>query len=873
MGVGKRVGGRLYIHRLAVPSLDSALAEMVSAALAACPAAAHANVLKIDEMAQLVSALEYPDFFETPFPALLQAWHIRIVDGRVSYRSYEESTNPPILHRKELLLPPDHPGREAFAALTAQAEALGLFADSHLIGFALAWENRIARAGYYLSGHQLLPLGNDIRDEADSGGDEEDIIARHRTALSRSGLSAPVQALLRHELLTQGGTFFDYGCGRGDDVRGLQANGFAAEGWDPHYAAGEARVAADVVNLGFVVNVIEDFDERVAALRNAFQLARQVLAVAVMLYGNEPPAGRPYRDGYRTQRNTFQKYFTQSEFKEFVETALDTEAVPVGPGILLVFAHKMAEQRFLFGRQRSRRTVAPERFHRLPRSHPPRAPRAQTSRLQALFAQHQSQLDALWECCLELGREPHADEFDGSAVLGAAFGSWRRVLKIALATHAQAQLETAVARRRDDLLVFLALLLFERRQPYRRLEASLQRDIKAHFGDYPNALLAAQQALKEVAQPALLDDASREASERGLGYYVDSDYLQMEAGVVSRLPARLRIYVGCASVLYGDLDGVDVVKIHLRSGKLSLLKFDDFHGKPLPLMTERVKIRLRDLDIDFFRYDENPPPLYYKRRYLNEEAPRYAEQVAFDESLEELRLFDPATHGPSLTEINAALASRRLMIQGFSLVPAQDIPDLDAPCGANFRFRDFIECGETWQRRAGIDNRPKRAESYNALHALAINLLDPVIDYFGMIRLTYGFASPALTRQIPARIAPVLDQHAACEVNRLGKPICPRRGAAVDFLVEDEDMLDVARWIASHLAFDRMYVYGPDRPLHLSHGPDARRQVTVMLPGPSGNQRLYPRTLTAEALSSYVWPERNLLGEVKSEGAIVEQRG
>lgn len=853
MTVGKQVGGRLYVHRLALPWLESPLAELVDAAMASCPAAASANVLKIDEAARTVSALDYPDFFEAPFPALLQAWQVRLGDGHVSYRSYAESANPPILHRKELLLPPDHPGREAFAALTAQAEALGLFADSHLIGFAQAWENRIARAGYHLSGHQLLPLGNDVRDEADAEEDEEDSIARHRTALSRSGLSAPVQALLRHELLAPGSTFFDYGCGRGDDVRSLKANGFSAIGWDPHYAPEQALAEADVVNLGFVVNVIEDFDERVIALRNAFRLANRLLSVAVMLYGNEAPPGRPYRDGYRTQRNTFQKYFTQSEFKEFVETVLDAEAIPVGPGILLVFADKMAEQRFLFERQRGRRRNLPDRFHRTPRSRPTQTPRIRTSRLQTLLDQHEVQLNALWERWIDLGREPEADELEDSSALMTVFGSWRRALRVALATHSQTQLERAVAQRRDDLLVFLALRLFERKQPYRQLEARLQRDIKAHFGDYTNALMAARQALKEVAQPDLLDNAAREASERGLGYYVDSDYLQLEAGLVPRLPARLRIYVGCGSVLYGDLSGVDVVKIHLRSGKLSLLKFDDFAGKPLPLLTERIKIRLRDLEIDFFQYDANPAPLYYKGRYMNEEAPRYAEQLAFDEALEALRLFDPASHGPSLAEFQAALAERRLMIQDFSLMPAQDLPELDAPCGANFRFRDLIECGETWQR-TGIDNRPQRAESYNALHALAVELLDPLIDYFGMIRLTYGFASPALTRQIPARIAPALDQHAACELNRLGKLICPRRGAAVDFIVEDEDMLEVARWITQHLPFDRMYVYGPDRPLHLSHGPDASRQVTMMLPGRAANGRLYPRTLTVDAFCSYVWP-------------------
>ncbi len=451
---------------------------------------------------------------------------------------------------------------------------------------------------------------------------------------------------------------------------------------------------------------------------------------------------------------------------------------------------------------------------------------------------------------------PNASDLvcEGTEVIPGSYPSWRRVLRIVLATHSPASLERAVTQRRDDLTVFLALRLFERKKPYRQLEGRLQRDIKAHFGDYANALTTAQQALLEVAQPELLDAAARHASEHGLGYYVDSDHLQLEAGLVPRLPARLRIYVGCGSVLYGDLGDVDVVKIHLRSGKLSLLKFDDFHGKPVPLMTERIKINLRSLDIDFFLYGEAyPPPLYFKARYLNEESPRYGEQLAFDENLEALELFDPASSGLSAQDLDAALAKRRLMIGDFALQPAQDIPNLDAPCGENFCFRDLIECGETWQR-TGVDNLPRQAESYNALHALAVHLLDPLIDYFGMIRLTYGFAGPALTRHISARIAPALDQHAACELNRLGKPICSRLGAAVDFIVEDEDMLEVARWIACHLPFDRMYVYGPSRPLHLSYGPEACRQVTVMLPGRNGGTRLYPRTLSLAAFASFVWP-------------------
>ena len=124
-------------------------------------------------------------------------------------------------------------------------------------------------------------------------------------------------------------------------------------------------------------------------------------------------------------------------------------------------------------------------------------------------------------------------------------------------------------------------------------------------------------------------------------------------------------------------------------------------------------------------------------------------------------------------------------------------------------------------------------------------MLDPVIDWFGMIQLTYGFCSPALARQIPGRIDPKRDQHAAHERNRLGNPVCPRGGAAVDFIITDEDMLEVAHWVVEHTPFDRLYFYGADKPIHVSYGPEQARQVVTMLPGPSG--RLVPRTLSVEA--------------------------
>ena len=118
----------------------------------------------------------------------------------------------------------------------------------------------------------------------------------------------------------------------------------------------------------------------------------------------------------------------------------------------------------------------------------------------------------------------------------------------------------------------------------------------------------------------------------------------------------------------------------------------------------------------------------------------------------------------------------------------------------------------------------------------------PIIDYFGPIKLTFGFCSFELAKVIPGRIAPKLDQHAAHELNRKGKYICPRLGAAADFLVEDEDMLEVVKWIEENLEFDRIYFYGKTFPIHISTGPEMLKQVTLMLPDKKG-KRLVPRTL------------------------------
>ena len=123
---------------------------------------------------------------------------------------------------------------------------------------------------------------------------------------------------------------------------------------------------------------------------------------------------------------------------------------------------------------------------------------------------------------------------------------------------------------------------------------------------------------------------------------MEGQSLQLHTSLVERLPTILRIYVACGAVLYCDVQTADMIKIHIGSGKLTLMKFDDFEGQPLPRMIQRIKLNLRSQEVGMFEYGEQfeTPYLYLKSRYINEEFPRYADQLAFDEKAVQLGILD-----------------------------------------------------------------------------------------------------------------------------------------------------------------------------------------------------------------------------------------
>lgn len=80
---------------------------------------------------------------------------------------YAQSSNPPVLHRKDSFLHPEHGLYTKFARLTAQEEKNGLLDDPSGLGTREGWNRRLAERGFALKGHRL------VRSNGTSHGEQE----------------------------------------------------------------------------------------------------------------------------------------------------------------------------------------------------------------------------------------------------------------------------------------------------------------------------------------------------------------------------------------------------------------------------------------------------------------------------------------------------------------------------------------------------------------------------------------------------------------------------------------------------------------------------------------------------------------------------
>tara|TARA_R110002072_G_scaffold8726_3_gene43713 strand:+ start:3067 stop:4950 length:1884 start_codon:yes stop_codon:yes gene_type:complete len=613
--IGKRLPEAIYIHQTAIGLLPKQLTAFVLKITKALNINSKQwQLLKLYKRDFKLTLLSYPTFFDEPYPSLSKSYTVDLSKLAVREANYGKSDNPPILHRRETFVAPDHPQIAFFSSFTQEGEAIGLYENTRIIGFKLSWERIIKQKGYYLDNEtRLKPLGekpNRISTNPFNGN-----IERHKTAISRDKLSVPLFLIAQRGYLNGEYTVLDYGCGKGDDLRELEENGVECIGWDPAHRPDVDIEACDIVNLGFVINVIEDKEERAETLRRAYEYTDKLLVVSAML-GNERIYERfkSFRDGVITGRNTFQKYYAQGELQQFVETTLDDNAIALGPGVFAIFKDKLEEQNYLLERQRTR--------------HQWRQLTARTTKpvskkvARDLFDKHRALFEDFWYTCLDLGRLPANDEFEQHNQIRQIMGSHNKAFLLCAGHFDERQFEQAQQERTNDLLVYFALSFFKKRPAYARMPLSLKRDVKTFFEKYTNARDQGKALLFSVSEPQAIFDACVKASEALPASQLNGQHdFIFQQQYLYQCPKELRVYVGCATQLYGELDNIHLVKVHIGSGKVSLLAYDDW-DKEEPLLKERIKINLREQDVDFFDYygPFEPPPLEDKHAFIPKEA-------------------------------------------------------------------------------------------------------------------------------------------------------------------------------------------------------------------------------------------------------------
>jgi DNA phosphorothioation-associated putative methyltransferase len=142
-------------------------------------------------------------------------------------------------------------------------------------------------------------------------------------------------------VLWDGCTVLDYGCGRGEDVKRLRRMGIDVDGYDPHFFPNLPRKRYDIVNLGYVLNVIQDPSERARVLQQAWELTKVALLVSVRTDAPQKGWSRS-GDGYLTGTGTFQKLYAGSELLQYA-SRLQGGTASGGTGRVVVLRHPIGQ--------------------------------------------------------------------------------------------------------------------------------------------------------------------------------------------------------------------------------------------------------------------------------------------------------------------------------------------------------------------------------------------------------------------------------------------------------------------------------------------------------------------------------------------------
>ena len=488
---------------------------------------------------------------------------------------------------------------------------------------------------------------------------------RARTAIGRADLSRPFKCAIGDGLVGADTKILDYGCGRGDDLRQLSRMGYSASGWDPVHRADGERIPSAVVNLGNVVNVIENPHERCQVLRRAWDLTEKILVVSARLSldARGLQGFREFEDGCLTSRSTFQKFFEQQELRNWIDSTLGVQAVAAAPGVFYIFRDEKERVDFLAARYRRRVT----------------APRFTASA--ELFRTNEKLLEPLMQFFGDRGRLPSENELEDAEKIVNVFGSLRRAFRVVLTVTDEKDWERIKEERRQDLMVYLALSQFDGRLPYGRLPRSQRLDVKAFFGVYKRACEAADELLFSLGSAGTIDDACKQSKTGKL----TPNALYVHESALYTLSPILRLYEGCASGYVGKINGANIIKLHRGEPKVSYLSYPRFDkdahpklGVALSVHLQTFRIRVRD-----YRTRQNRPILHRKELFVSEEYPGFRKFARLTRIEENKGLYHKTDNIGYEQGWNEVLVHKGLYFRGHRLL---SMPREFSDCAANEKW-------------------------------------------------------------------------------------------------------------------------------------------------------------------------------------------
>ncbi|MGW4662225.1 DNA phosphorothioation-associated putative methyltransferase [Streptosporangium sandarakinum] len=418
---------------------------------------------------------------------------------------------------------------------------------------------------------------------------------RRLTAIGRSGLSVPARQAVVDQQITSERSVLDYGCGRGDDVRVLCNLAARVSGWDPHYHPGGQLGPADVVLLTYVLNVIEDPEERRQTLLRAWDLAEEALIVSTRLtWEKSKVKGTGFGDGILTSRRTFQHLFGANELRSYVEDVTGVRCVSATPGV--VYAFKRDEARLTYLARR----IAP----------------AATWLASDDAA---SAIAAVIDYTEQRGRLPRVEEMPAPMVELLAHLSAGELHRLVRGSADANKIAEAAKQSTLTTLLFLGVELFNGRGPFGCLPLSVQLDVRAFFNSYKEACLRADRLLLKLRDDAYVRGAMNGSKVGKL----TPTALYVHRRAVEHMPVVLRLYEHCASIAAGRPPDWTVVKLRHQGRGVSWLDYPEFDDDPHPRLRSSYMVDLTTLKTSFMSYEQstNRPLLHRKHEFLHPDDP------------------------------------------------------------------------------------------------------------------------------------------------------------------------------------------------------------------------------------------------------------